>query len=716
LAMGEKKMESSVVMVRGLGELSGHESVGSAFGELFGAVRRVDVIRGAGYGFVRFAAAADAKKAIARSRTKGVLVDGAKVTIDVARAKKEKKKKKHTMDAAAGTPLKEEEKQQERPRPPAQAPPRETKARSVRLFGVASSTTEKQLYKRMRKVRDFERVLDIKTVLFKSRKAADDARKRLDGSTFRGAVVKARLVGDCVKPRRVVVRNLPFSATDDDLISLFESFGPLREARVVVTTTDGQETKSRGFGFVEFECDADAERAVKKGLFELKGRLVAVDDALGKSEYQQQQQRRTPPVGASEEEQRNHDKATREEEEEEEEDNGDAKDKDEDDDDEEEEDEEKEKQEEEETRGDAAEGRSVFVRNVPYGASHRSLRLFFQDNLGPVESLHLVTDKTTGLRKGTAFVKLREPKTDLPETLDFENRQLTLSVALVDVSEAKSAGPAPSREKFLSPESLVDEGFVGRGDAAAKDVPRAELDKRERARSLTKKKLTNPLFFVNPYRLSFRNLREDVDDATLRRKIARTAGDVKVVVDAVSKKSKGFGFAEFDSTDAALETLRRVNNNPQYSAFARGSQGGGIPRLIVDFAVENKRKADQRAANTIARQLQNQGRRRPLLLREKDDDDESLLEPPPSKKTKKMPTTTTTTTVSLPKGGENNKEKQREKKTSRRRKREDDDEKGPPFSKRPGPSLQKKEDDDTQAAADIKAAIADGRAARWFDA
>jgi len=55
------------------------------------------------------------------------------------------------------------------------------------------------------------------------------------------------------------IRNLPFSATDEDLRALFRTFGPLRYARITIDPSSG---RSRGTGFACFWNVEDADRVV----------------------------------------------------------------------------------------------------------------------------------------------------------------------------------------------------------------------------------------------------------------------------------------------------------------------------------------------------------------------------------------------------------------------------------------------------------------------
>ena len=59
---------------------------------------------------------------------------------------------------------------------------------------------------------------------------------------------------------KLFVGNLDFSTTEQQLREMFEAIGPLQSVALVLDRMTGQ---SRGFGFVEFESDADAQRAIE---------------------------------------------------------------------------------------------------------------------------------------------------------------------------------------------------------------------------------------------------------------------------------------------------------------------------------------------------------------------------------------------------------------------------------------------------------------------
>ncbi|HEY5578485.1 MAG TPA: RNA-binding protein, partial [Acidimicrobiia bacterium] len=59
---------------------------------------------------------------------------------------------------------------------------------------------------------------------------------------------------------KIYVGNLPWSYTSSDLRRLFEAFGAVSTANVVVERDTG---RSRGFGFVEMDSDEEAKGAVE---------------------------------------------------------------------------------------------------------------------------------------------------------------------------------------------------------------------------------------------------------------------------------------------------------------------------------------------------------------------------------------------------------------------------------------------------------------------
>jgi len=77
--------------------------------------------------------------------------------------------------------------------------------------------------------------------------------------------------------KKLFVGSLAWATDDDGLRSFFEQFGTVASASVV---RERDTNRSRGFGFVEFEDDEEANRAIKEADGqELDGRAITVNEA-----------------------------------------------------------------------------------------------------------------------------------------------------------------------------------------------------------------------------------------------------------------------------------------------------------------------------------------------------------------------------------------------------------------------------------------------------
>lgn len=83
---------------------------------------------------------------------------------------------------------------------------------------------------------------------------------------------------DGILMKKLFVGGIAWGVDDEKLREYFEQIGPVTEARVIYDRETG---RSRGFGFVTFENDEDAERA-KQELNETthEGRIIRVNDAI----------------------------------------------------------------------------------------------------------------------------------------------------------------------------------------------------------------------------------------------------------------------------------------------------------------------------------------------------------------------------------------------------------------------------------------------------
>jgi RNA recognition motif-containing protein len=82
--------------------------------------------------------------------------------------------------------------------------------------------------------------------------------------------------------KNIYVGNLVWDATPDDLLALFQEHGKVTRAQVIMDRETG---RSRGFGFVEMENDAEAQKAIEElNGFDYKGRPLTVNEARPREE------------------------------------------------------------------------------------------------------------------------------------------------------------------------------------------------------------------------------------------------------------------------------------------------------------------------------------------------------------------------------------------------------------------------------------------------
>lgn len=80
----------------------------------------------------------------------------------------------------------------------------------------------------------------------------------------------------------IYVANISFKATNSDLKELFEEYGDVSSAKIII---DKDSQRSRGFGFVEMANDAEARQAITElNGANFQGKDVNVTEARPKSE------------------------------------------------------------------------------------------------------------------------------------------------------------------------------------------------------------------------------------------------------------------------------------------------------------------------------------------------------------------------------------------------------------------------------------------------
>jgi len=433
------------------------------------------------------------------------------------------------------------------------------------------------------------------------------------------------------KKARLIVRNLSFKATDETLKEHFASMGLATKAKqrdvVDVNILKKPDGKMVGCGFVQFRSVSEAADAIKK----LNGkpylnRPVAVDWAVSKRDFK----REDAAADEVKEEPVEDDVDMKEEVKEEavdvKEEPADAEVKEESDEDSDDDSEEGESDEDEgedgageakrerkdwpKTGHDLAENRTVFIRNLSFESDEEDLKAMLQENFGRVLFARFVMDRATNHPKGTAFVKFEKAEyaadctkvSDGPEGIFLDGRRIYCIEAITKdkadetVKEKKEKRAKDTRNLYLAREGLVREGTL-----AAEGVSKQDMAKRAQLNRWKKGVLKDLNMFVSPLRLCVRNLPLQVTDKSLRLLInkhcddgdkkaevteCKIMRDLKSVSAAAGDKkgeapSKGYGFVTFADHTAALNALRKLNNNP--NVFKKDQ------RPIVEFSIENRK-------------------------------------------------------------------------------------------------------------------------------
>ncbi|XP_018324265.2 RNA-binding protein 28-like [Agrilus planipennis] len=249
---------------------------------------------------------------------------------------------------------------------------------------------------------------------------------------------------------------------------------------------------------------------------------------------------------------------------------------------------------------DASEGKTVFIKNVPFHATNDDLARCMSQ-FGPFFYALICIDRLTEHSKGTAFVKFKN-KEDAEKCLDAKD--LILLGNILDCQPALTRNALEEKVKDKSEKKakqkdsrnlyLIKEGVVLAGSKAAEGVSESDMAKRLQLEQYKTQMLRNLNMFIAKTRIVVHNLPLNWDDQKLRALCALHADPKAVIrearimrdmrsVDANGfGKSKGFGFVSFTTHEDALKVLRSLNNNP--NIFSPKS------RPIVSFSIENRSK------------------------------------------------------------------------------------------------------------------------------
>ncbi|KAH9418679.1 RNA-binding protein 28 [Dermatophagoides pteronyssinus] len=401
-----------------------------------------------------------------------------------------------------------------------------------------------------------------------------------------------------IKRSRLIIRNLSFKATEEDLRKLFSSYGEI----VDINLPKNSNGKIKGFAFLAFDNVRSSLKAIKflngKKHF---NRTIAVDFAVSKDLYVKHQEKEN-------QEQTNDSQPTDDDKNDDTvDDNIDDVDKDEDNDDNDDEDDDNEDEDDERpkkrrVRSDVNEGKTIFIRNIDLETNEESLENVFK-SFGPVDYCRICYDDYSGKSKGSAFIKFKNlddaqqclNESNIPENSRFylDGKQLIVTKAvnrnqLEEIRDANHHKHKDKRNLYLA-----KEGLIYPDSPAAVGVSATDLKKRLSLEEKKRKLLQNLHYFISDRRLCIHNLPGNYDDMKLRKLFTTAAKDknARILWAKVMRNrsrmdqqkfgsSKGFGFVEFEQHKHALNALRYLNNNPEIFTADK--------RPIVEFSIENK--------------------------------------------------------------------------------------------------------------------------------
>ncbi|XP_049498947.1 RNA-binding protein 28 isoform X2 [Panthera uncia] len=452
-------------------------------------------------------------------------------------------------------------------------------SKACRGFGYVTFSMLEDVQRALKEITTFEGCKINVTVAKKKlrKKSKEKGENEKSESTKKELKPKKPKVAD--KKARLIIRNLSFKCSEDDLRTVFAQYGAVLEVSIP-RKPDG---KMRGFAFVQFKNLLEAGKALKSmNMKEIKGRTVAVDWAVAKDKYKNTQSASAPGekrLGPkhqelSKENGREEEDGTEEEEDEEEEgeDNKEARvtkptqipkkaikkaptvesseedHSDEDSDLEEsdsvddgdelaESDTDSEQQEDEDVQvskkkkrklpSDVNEGKTVFIRNLSFDSEEEELGELLQQ-FGDLKYVRVVLHPDTEHSKGCAFAQFMTQEAAQkcleaasPETegggLKLDGRLLRIDLAVTRDEAAKLQTKKVKKPTGTRNLYLAREGLIRAGTKAAEGVSAADMAKRERFELLKHQKLKDQNIFVSQTRLCLHNLPKAVDDKELRK-------------------------------------------------------------------------------------------------------------------------------------------------------------------------------------------------------
>ncbi|KAI0300568.1 hypothetical protein B0F90DRAFT_1668364 [Multifurca ochricompacta] len=542
-----------------------------------------------GVGYVSFTIPEDAKAAFDTISENGIILDGRSLRVEWAenkpgRAERGKKSSSLTIPTVESPA---------RPKGHASASSRDPLAIRTIVISGLPHVDSKGLWKKIRKcegagdvkwpIKRDNGVDDVSTaahVLFSSSAMAQHAVDKLHAHVFKGALLsvtlKKRLDGVVKQPHpsdpipsranRLIVRNLPFDITEQDLRAIFLPHGSIYSIDIpLVDAAEGGElsapSRGKGFAFVWMWNRKEAEAAVHvcngmqrrkreadKSLNET-GRMIAVDWALSKNKWEEKKLLNEEMDSGSRSEQGCGDDAESLQSVVGELD-GMAM---------------KKHPDEDEEKGRPSlpqpeAGTTLFIRNIPFLATEDELRVLLR-KFGPLRYARITIDAATGRSRGTGFVcfwnradadKVVEqsntirsdmtgaieaplptrnpfamasiltpdPSAPSAQSLVLHGRTLDVvrAVTREEAGKLKEAGEKARRKADKRNMYLLREGVILPNTSATETLSSADVQKRVDSYNARRALLgSNPSLYVSKTRLSIRQIPTFVTERLLKR-------------------------------------------------------------------------------------------------------------------------------------------------------------------------------------------------------
>ncbi|XP_035654365.1 RNA-binding protein 28 isoform X2 [Oncorhynchus keta] len=467
---------------------------------------------------------------------------------------------------------------------------KEKGAEKCRGFGYVTYSMEEDAQRAVREVKDYD---GQKINVSVAKKKLNDKKRGTTATAPKDPVPQKeqKSEGGLKKNRRkarLIIRNLSFKCSNEDLKQTFAKFGTVLEANIPLKP-DG---KMRGFAFVQFKNVLEAGKALNAmNLKEIKGRQVAVDWAVAKDKFvatqpgAKKEEKVAAEKAAPESDSEEEEEKVEEEEEEKKKPEAHSKNKvgskpaqqpdsrsehesEEDDEEDHEEDEDSESQEsdcdetsdlgsddeddeddEDEDSDSAAnrkplpsdinQGKTIFIRNLSFDTEEEGLEEVLLQ-YGELKYIKICLHPDTEHSKGIAFAQFKSKEAAEKCIADAEDesesggirvdgRKLNIVAAVsredaVKLKDKKVKTHTGTRNLYLA-----REGLIRSGTKAAEGVPAADMAKRTRFEDLKLTKLRDINVFVSKTRLCVHNLPKFVDVKQLRKLCLKAAGGGKVV-------------------------------------------------------------------------------------------------------------------------------------------------------------------------------------------